>query len=115
MNRLNSLENERVVELLLAAVPAGSLVVAKDTHSRLAPLIARPGLSEATKHCARLYPHDNDAGGFFVCKLLKTREFDLADCKVQVVSAARSMDVLRHAGFQPTAPRRAAQGSLRRV
>ncbi len=65
-------ENEEVIQHLLDKYDIELLPVK-------IPLKTRPGLSEwqgkkfspEIKHCARIYPQDNDTEGFFICKIKK--------------------------------------------
>ncbi len=67
-------ENERVIDCLLQRFPDARVV-----PFRIKGLKTRPGITEwgkesydsSIKHCARVYPMDNDTEGFFIAKVRK--------------------------------------------
>lgn len=71
-------QNEAVIAAVLAAVPEGTLLL---IPADLPGVVACPGLTswqgerfpDSMVHARRIYPHQNDTGGFFVALLEKSR------------------------------------------
>ena len=95
-------ENERVVETVLERFPWLSLLNV-NREEMFPGLKTRPGMTELTESCVRVWNDENDGSGFFIAVFTQTEiEHDAARATRAQLDDARLAALFEAYGAEPT-------------